>query len=210
VLDDGFQHRRLGRNADIVLVAAEQWSSQRRLLPAGPWREPARALQRANIVVITRKTASVERAGEMALAVQAVAGTTLPVAVAAILPAGWRVSAAVGVPANSAVDSAAQTPSGDVVAVAGIARPDLFAANASTSGAHIVMSMWFPDHHTYDEPDARRIAAAAAGRAIVTTAKDALKLEHLLPAGRLWVLEQVVRIEQGGAAIDAVIEQALS
>jgi len=209
VLDDGFQHRRLGRDADIVLVAAEQWSRRRLLLPAGPWREPASALQRANIIVITRKAASSEHAATVAREVQAFAGMTAPVAIAAILPSGWRTGRGTSAgPATGVAGLAA--PPGEVVAVAGIARPDLFAANAAASGAHIVASFWFPDHHTYDRDDAGRITTGAGGRAIVTTAKDALKLEPLLPAGRLWVLEQDVHIERGAEALDAVVQRALS
>src|SRR5207248_6212920 len=57
VLDDGFQHRRVSRAADLVLVSADRWSPSPRLLPAGPWREPLDALRRATIILITRKAA---------------------------------------------------------------------------------------------------------------------------------------------------------
>ena len=57
VLDDAFQHRRAARDADVVLVNADAWTGSARLLPAGPWREPLRSARRANLVIITRKTA---------------------------------------------------------------------------------------------------------------------------------------------------------
>jgi tetraacyldisaccharide 4'-kinase len=203
VLDDGFQHRRLARDADIVLIAAEQWSGRRPLLPAGPWREPVSALRRANIVVITRRTASAERAARVAFEVQPFAGVTAPVAVASILPSGWRPCRG-----ETTDDNAAAME--NVLAVAGIARPDLFAVNAQAMGARIVDTMWFPDHHAYDAHDAHRIAERAAGRAIVTTAKDAVKLERLMPTATLRVLEQVVHIERGEDALGIVIERALA
>ena len=56
VLDDGFQHRRLARDADVVLLAAEE-RFPGRMLPAGPYREPSRALRRADLIVVTRKAA---------------------------------------------------------------------------------------------------------------------------------------------------------
>ena len=55
VLDDAFQHRRVSRLEDVVLVSADQWREPIRLLPAGPWRELPSALSRASMVVITRK-----------------------------------------------------------------------------------------------------------------------------------------------------------
>src|SRR4051794_15640030 len=57
VLDDAFQHRRVGRLADLVLVSADRWTDNVRLLPAGPWREPLRAIRRATLVIVTRKSA---------------------------------------------------------------------------------------------------------------------------------------------------------
>ena len=62
VLDDGFQHRRIARDLDLVLVSAEAWTARRRLLPRGPWREGARALRRAGVIIVTRKSAAPEQA----------------------------------------------------------------------------------------------------------------------------------------------------
>src|SRR5215211_769933 len=59
VLDDAFQHRRVQRIADLVLVSADRWTPTVRLLPAGPWREPLRAIRRATLVIVTRKAANV-------------------------------------------------------------------------------------------------------------------------------------------------------
>src|ERR1700674_4637498 len=57
VLDDAFQHRRAGRDADVLLVSADAWMGKPRLLPAGPWREPLRSARRATLVIIPRKSA---------------------------------------------------------------------------------------------------------------------------------------------------------
>ena len=65
VLDDAFQHRRIGRDLDIVLVAAEAWGRTARLLPRGPYREPPSALRRADLVVVTRRTATAARAAQV-------------------------------------------------------------------------------------------------------------------------------------------------
>src|SRR5262245_13262679 len=62
VLDDAFQHRRIARIEDIVLVSADGWTGSVRLLPSGPWRESPRALKRASFVIVTRKAASSDKA----------------------------------------------------------------------------------------------------------------------------------------------------
>ncbi|MDQ6717599.1 MAG: tetraacyldisaccharide 4'-kinase, partial [Gemmatimonadota bacterium] len=74
VLDDAFQHRRVRREVDLVLVSAERWTARRHLLPAGPWREPITSLARATAAVVTRKSASAEHAASVARALERVIG----------------------------------------------------------------------------------------------------------------------------------------
>jgi tetraacyldisaccharide 4'-kinase len=193
ILDDGFQHRRLARVADIVLVAAETGLANVRLLPRGPFREPAASLGRASVVVVTRKSATLETAREVAADAERLVGVGR-VAIVSIEPAGWRCG-----------DGAATVPDGRVLAVAALAEPEPFAENAISAGARVSGTMWFRDHHEYSVDDARRILEASAGGPVVTTAKDAVKLSGLLPPTRYWVLEQRVVVESGGALLDGIV-----
>jgi tetraacyldisaccharide 4'-kinase len=196
ILDDGFQHRRLARDLDIVLVAAESWDGPHRLLPRGPWREPDASLSRADVIVVTRKSADAARAGRIAAVIGAHTGGR-PCCVAAFDPAGWRpVSRAEGT-----------RPAGPCVAVAGIAAPDSFLANARTAGADVRQALLFADHHDYTADDGAQILTVAAGRSIVTTEKDATKLERLLPDADVWALRQVVRIETGAAVLAELLDR---
>ena len=77
VLDDGFQHRRARRDADVVLLSADR-HRQVRLLPAGPWREPAMSLRRATHVIVTRKRAMPLHAREVMEYVTRVAPNAVP------------------------------------------------------------------------------------------------------------------------------------
>jgi tetraacyldisaccharide 4'-kinase len=192
VLDDGFQHRRLARDVDIVLVGAEAGLSNVRLLPRGPWREPTDSLSRATAVVVTRKAASREAAQAVA---DRIAGLVGPdrVATVAIAPAGWR---------NGGVEGT--VPEGRVLAVAALAEPEPFAENAIEAGAKVGGTLWFRDHHEYTVDDVQRILEAAGSGAVVTTAKDAVKLASLLPPSRLWVLEQKVVVESGATVLDRI------
>ncbi len=194
ILDDGFQHRRLARDLDIVLVSVERWRQRPRLLPAGPWRESPRALARADVIVVIRRGAGQEEAVALAVRMAEVA-PRVPIVRAALTVAGWSVA---GEPAEA--------PEGPAVAVAGIALPEQFAASARAAGADVERLIAFPDHHAYSRADAEHIEGVAAGRPIVTTEKDAVKLASLVAAGRLRVLRQTVTIDAGAPSLDAALD----
>jgi len=200
VLDDGFQHRRLARDLDVVLIAAEGWTDRPRLLPRGPWREPLGALRRAHVIAVTWKTAGPETTRRI---VQEL-GWLAPRAIRLTLqlrPSRWR---RVDGPA---VDDA---PAGRALAVAAIARPELFVANARERGAEVDEIVVFRDHHVYRADDVERIRTLARGRPVVTTAKDAVKLRPLARDLDLWVLEQEVVVEDGFAALERRLDRLVS
>lgn len=198
VLDDGFQHRRLHRDLDIVLVSAERWERRPRLLPRGPWREPPEAMSRAGVVVVTRKTASPEEARRVADEVATVAGR------AAVLvhlrPSGWR----------HAGGGVADRPAEPVLLVSGIAEPELFRRNAEEAGARVAEVMAFPDHHEYSAADVARIRRAAGERPVVTTEKDWTRLESGLAGTDVRLLAQEVVIEAGAGRLAAALEAVLA
>lgn len=195
VLDDGFQYRRLEKNLNILLIAAETWTKRPRLLPSGPWREaPAAALRRADLLIVTRKTGTSTLAQAVAADLVALSPTT-PVACVYLRPAGFR-----------RVGGGPGTPPGNVLAVAGVAQPTLFAENARHAGADVTDVLVFPDHHEYTTADARRIRSVASGRAVVTTAKDHVKLGTLLTETDVWILDQRVEVETGSDVIAAALD----
>jgi tetraacyldisaccharide 4'-kinase len=198
VLDDAFQHRRLRRDLDIVLVSAERWSAAPRLLPRGPWREGPAALQRADLVVVTRKAASAAQALDVARQVKVFcARGSVRVH---LRPAGWLLGD--GTPADAPGDAA--------LLVAGVAEPTLLAASAREAGATLAGELLFGDHHDYTAADAERIVAAAAGRAIVTSEKDWVRLERWLRGADVRVLRQDVIVEEGAELLEACLDKLLS
>jgi tetraacyldisaccharide 4'-kinase len=185
VLDDGFQHRRLARDVDLVLLAAED-AFPGRMLPRGPYREPASALARAHAVVVTRRTAPAPAAAALAREVFR-RHPAIPVGVLGLLPGGW----------STLAGEAADAPRGSVLAAAGVARPETFrrqVAEATGSGVSDVELVAFPDHHTFTPADARALRRRAETRTLVVTEKDAVKLEaHADTLGSVRVLG--VRLE---------------
>ncbi|MGQ0812990.1 MAG: tetraacyldisaccharide 4'-kinase [Gemmatimonadota bacterium] len=187
VLDDAFQHRRLARELDIVLVPVEAGSA--RLLPRGPMREPEGALWRADIVVITRKTASSEAASQLAARLRET--YRKPVAVVALLPSDdVRVA-------------------GPVAVVAAIARPDLLIAQLQERGVAVAKVVAYPDHHNYTMRDAEHIQRVTNPLPIVTTEKDAIKLVTVIGPAKLSVLKQTLEFESGLDELKRMIEHVL-
>jgi tetraacyldisaccharide 4'-kinase len=202
VLDDGFQHRRLHRDLDVVLLAAERWAPKLRVLPRGPWREPVSALHRADLVIVTRKTASLRSRDLMLRDLDALGVRTAAVH---LRPSGWQAAGSL------AGESVALSASAEAaLLVCGVAEPALVASSARAAGANVAAVLAFGDHHDYSEADARHIVKVAAGRCIITTEKDWVKLESRLAGMRVWLLTQEVVLEHGVDSVEALLTRTLS
>ena len=173
VLDDGFQHRRLARDLDLVLLSAEQHGAVRtgRLLPRGPLRERGQGLRRAHAIIVTHRvtdpTATKAWAGETAPGV--------PVFAARLRPSGWMTLEGEPTPA----------PEAPVVALSSVADPRTFWAMLAELGVEVEDTRAYGDHYQYGPRDLEHLGAWSAGRPIATTEKDAVKLAGL---GNVYVL----------------------
>ncbi|MGH7663859.1 MAG: tetraacyldisaccharide 4'-kinase [Gemmatimonadaceae bacterium] len=210
VLDDAFQHRRAHRDADIVLVSADDWTDIRSLLPAGPWREPLRAIARASLALVTRKAASSDHASTVVAEITAEA-PGLPVGIVHLDLEQLR--AVSGQARDAAQESAplANLRGARVLAVAGIGNPGSFIAQLEQAGALVCPDL-HADHFAPSDADVIHIAAIAHGfDLVVCTLKDAVKLAARWPreAPRLWYVSQRVIVEQGRDAVDDILQALL-
>jgi tetraacyldisaccharide 4'-kinase len=217
VLDDAFQHRRAARMADLVLVSAERFGDRSpvRLLPAGPYREPLSALARADLAVVTRKTADPAHVART-LARLSATRADLPVAVVELALDELRAWAGRGGDLPSRVDDVRQPldalDGARVLAVAAVGEPAAFFAQLAERGA-VVERAAFPDHHRFTAADAEALAArAVAAERVVCTLKDAVKLGPLWPrqAPPLWYVSQRVVVERGAELLDACLARVLA
>jgi tetraacyldisaccharide 4'-kinase len=203
VLDDAFQHRRVQRVADVVLISADApWDKRRHVLPAGPWRERLTAARRATLVVVTRKAASHERASHVADDVARAAG--VQTAIVHLVASNLREAG------DDSVAEIDELRGESVLAISGIGDRGAFHAQLEEHGATVVGEA-FRDHHRFTPADAADLAAKATryDRAVCTL-KDAVKLRPLWPPGTpLWYVSQRVDVERGGGALDAVLTTAL-
>lgn len=177
VVDDGFQHLRLARDIDVVLVSEDDLHA--RTLPAGPLRERATALERADYIIRT------DGDGEG--------------------PVMLRRPDALFGPEGERIGDARDLSGKSVVAVAGVAAPERFESMLDDLGANRLATLRFDDHHRYDRADRESIASAAAeADFIVTTEKDMVTLRPLFRADpRLVALR--LQAELNGA--DSLLER---
>lgn len=186
LLDDGFQHRQLFRDVDILLLNREDW--QDGLLPAGNLREPLEAIHRAGVVAIPADDLGLER--ELRAG-----GWKGPV---------WRLRRTMEIPPVS----------GPVAAFCGIARPEQFFAGLEAAGLRLTAKAAFRDHHGYTKADLDRLLAdarAAGAIALMTTEKDEVRLgvlaSNLTETMPLLTARLTVSIEREDEAIDWLLDE---
>ena len=194
LLDDGFQHRALARDLDIVLVDRTRPFDLDHLIPAGYLREPPSSLARADWIVITR-SASAQGAERLHDAIRASNAS------ARILHADHRTAGFI-----DAGGVATPQPS-RVVAFCAIGNPDRFRADLEQLGVSIVAFRAYGDHRTIDETTLDRLRRRATNEAatLVTTEKDLARIgsEAASRAGLL-VLAIRAEIPDGERLIEAI------
>jgi tetraacyldisaccharide 4'-kinase len=177
LLDDAFQHRQLHRDLDILLLTRADLTD--RLLPAGNLREPLSAMRRAHVIAIPAD----DRALESDLRARGWQG---PV---------WRIRRRMEIPALA----------GPVLAFCGIARPAQFFAGLESAGVRIAIRRTFPDHHRYTQSDLDRLASqarAAGATALLTTEKDAVRIEGLRTPMPIRAAPLVTELADEAGALD--------
>ena len=183
LLDDGFQHRRLARDVDIVLLTKADVEDT--LLPAGNLREPLAALADADIVVLREEEADTLRS--VVAGLSGAKGT----------PAIWVVRRTLSLGEGGEVALPTEP-----LAFCGIARPENFSKMLAAQGYQPTDILAFPDHHAYNDDDVQRLlerARQVGANGFVTTEKDAVKLmpimrEHLEVIGPIIVARLSVEL----------------
>jgi len=214
LLDDGFQHRRLARDLDIVLIDALRPWGGGRLLPAGRLREPRASLRRAQVVLVTRANqVEAGRVSEIAAEITRLAPRAR-VLTADVRPTGLLWTDAAGERRRELAALACTTP----LPVCGLGNPASFVAAVEELCAAARRPLLFRDHHRYAARDVARILQAArqAGAdAVVVSRKDWVKLAPLWAAAGAAAETPLVRldarmeIQDPTGALDAALRRAL-
>ncbi len=186
IMDDGFQHLRLRRDADILLVHGSEFGEDARCLPGGNLREAPAAAARADLIVLSGSASPEVLESRRRRAAQT------PVHRAVFHTRHLRT-----------VHDGEQRPASilkgkTVAAFAGIARPERFFASLQDAGARLSVRQSFPDHHPYTpaELDAlQRDAQQEGADYLVTSEKDAVRLGDWRPPLPLLALELSVTVQ---------------
>lgn len=185
LLDDGFQHRQLARDIDILLLSSRDLADH--LLPAGNLREALHAANRAHVFAIPADEPEVEQQIK-SMGWQGIV---------------WRIRRHMQIPQVN----------GPVAAFCGIARPGQFFQGLESAGLKLAARFAFPDHHNYTAADLHRVASdalSAGATTLLTTEKDRVRLGSLaeiLPASPpLKTVNLSIEIENEPAAIAWLID----
>jgi len=207
VLDDGFQHRRISRGLDIVLIDAMCPFGFDHLLPRGLLREPLEALRRADVIVVSRvDQVSASEISVIDNRLRHLTGDTI------LIKSRHRVIAVEhldGPPVGEKIEGKR------AVVFAGIGNPSAFRTTVRMLGVEIVGEKWWPDHHHYRRRDIDTLIATgrfAPHDMLLTTEKDAVKLAELggLDHARIGVVRIAVDfLDDGGTMLQKALERLI-
>jgi tetraacyldisaccharide 4'-kinase len=207
VLDDGFQHRRLGRDLDLMLIDATAPWGYGHLLPLGLLREPVSSLKRADVILLTRcDQVDATTRHDLRRHVTRLASQT-PLVETTHKPVGL---------ANSDGDDMPLTAlhAGPVAAFCGVANPEAFRRTLTDLGASVTAFRAYPDHHRYTSNDVYDLESWSRGfpprTIVITTQKDYVKLPRpALGECPLWSLRIRLRVEAGAEVLTQRLESVL-
>lgn len=204
ILDDGFQHRQLARDLDIITIDATQPYGTDALLPTGSLREPKSAIQRADFILLTRTDTINSQIQNLKKDLNRLAPNT---------PILESVHKPTSLYPISNKDRHSSIPLQDLsgkrlLAVCGIGNPNAFVATLEKYHPEIVESFAFPDHHVYTKSDIQKIKHQMQQHNtewIITTQKDEQKLTALTTELPIFVLA----IELVITDREAILKEAL-
>lgn len=185
ILDDGFQHRALKRDVDLLLINARDPFDNGKLLPMGRLREPLSQIKRADVILLT-KSEGIDTS-EIELMIRS-KNHTAPIFKASHLASGIR-SDSGGTLSLGALDG------NKVYAFCAIGEPDSFRDLLLSRGADIVGFRAFRDHHAYSVSELESVMTDAKKSGavwIITTEKDIMRMRGMtIPEGLYWVIMEI-------------------
>jgi tetraacyldisaccharide 4'-kinase len=206
VLDDGFQHRALRRDLDLVLIDVTNPWGPGYLFPRGLLREPLSGLGRADLVLLTRCDQVSRSECQAVRDVVRRRAPGCPVVETSHQP----IELMDGLGHRARVEELARRP---VAAFCGIGNPAAFRRTLGRLGADLRAFRVYPDHHAYTQADVNDLRRWAGQQAkectVLTTQKDLVKLQAARLDRPLWALRIALHLETGQEALDRKLTEVL-
>ena len=177
ILDDGFQHQKLGRDINIAVVDIEKQFGNKKVLPAGPLRESIKNIKRANKIIVVNK--NLEQPNEEKLKsfysyLQKLNKN------ASISLCNTKIDGIYEINSQEPLTNLCEKT---ILAFSAIGQPEQFYNLLKQSGANIIKSISFADHHSYSQKDIDELLETAkdiGADTLITTEKDAVKIKTFL------------------------------
>ena len=208
VMDDGFQHRRLHRDLDWVLIDATNPFGFGYCLPRGLLREPLSGLKRADAIILTRcDQVDAEELLEIQKTLRQWVSPETPIATSIHQPCQCVNSGGKSL-------SLQQLSEQPAVAIAGIGNPDAFYQTLREQGVELLETRNFPDHHAYQRDDIESLRGWLQSwkqkhpqLRLLTTRKDLVKLGVQQLAGvPVWALEIQIQFLSGQESLEQQLD----
>ena len=195
LMDDGFQHRRLRRDFNLIIIDSQRLFGNRQSLPAGPLREAISSLKRADAIIFNKfDQRHPDFYSEAATVLNHIAPNRL-------FCAGYNYQKFTRLADGREKRLDEIKKSGPVCATAGLANNDYFFTQLKTSGLELAAAVPFKDHHVYTRQNLIYLKKLCRERPLLTTAKDADKLRLQAAATdekfmqNIWIAEIELKID---------------
>lgn len=197
LLDDAFQHRKIKACFYIMLTAYDDLFVDDLVLPAGNLRECKLGVKRANVVVVTKCPKDLSEKEMLKIK------NRIPFNNEKIFFSYINYHHSI---TNNQAEILVSSLKNNFIAVAGIAKPEYFYKELN---GDLSDSLTFPDHHFFSDQDLKNILQKANGRKIITTEKDYMRLQNLLPKDQLYYLPIEMDFVTTGVTFDLEIKKCL-
>ncbi len=208
ILDDGFQHRRIRRDLDILLLDSAAPVGNGLLLPRGILREPVTSLKRADLIILTKSDRITREQKQGLIKRLSVLAPGVPVAVSRHKPVFFT-------DVTQKTYSPEYLSGKSICLVSGIADPDYFAWTIRGLGGVVADRLDLADHHVYQQSDVDRISARCLNDridAVAVTGKDYIKMRDLDLSAieeKLFILHIAIEILEGEEEIIAGLDSSV-
>jgi tetraacyldisaccharide 4'-kinase len=207
ILDDAFQHRRIGRDLNLCLIDATNPWGYGYLLPRGLLRELRSELRRADLIIVTR--CDQRSRSELEHLIEEIHrwAKDVPIVQSRFAPTGWRTL-------DGRMLALDEFQKRSAIAFCGLGNPAGFRQSLDASGCTIEEFVTFPDHHHYTSEDLETLKHAASDRTcslLMTTLKDLVKLRaEAFPGLTAAALEITFDVIEGEADLSSHLERVVA